>query len=217
VSGRLAAWSALVIVFVALAYGSRAAEGDPPTDFLYQYSTAIGGLVQSAVVVALVLWIAQGAERRQLLGLRRPLSIRSAFWLSLAVLVGVYVLTAGAEPFLHAGEEQGYTPRAWDPDRAGAYAANFVVIAAVAPVAEELLFRGLGYSLWARFGHAIAIVVIGISFGLVHGLLEALVVLSVFGAGLAWLRARTGSVYPCIGAHALFNAINLILAVTVTT
>lgn len=216
-NGRLAAWSALVVVFIALAYGSRAAEGDPPADFLYRYSTAIGGLVQFAVVVALVLWITQGAERRQLLGLRRPLSIRRAFWLSLAVLVGVYVLSAAVEPFLHAGEEQGYTPRTWDPDRADAYVANFVVIAAIAPVAEELLFRGLGYSLWARFGQAVAIAVIGISFGLVHGLLDALVVLTAFGAGLAWLRARTGSVYPCIGAHALFNAINMILAVTVTT
>ena len=50
-----------------------------------------------------------------------------------------------------------------------------------------------------------------------HGLVAGLVVLSVFGIGLAWLRAKTDSVYPCIAVHALFNAVALIVAVTVTT
>lgn len=213
-SRRLTAWSALVLVYIAVAYGSRASEGDPPDDLLYRYSTAVGGLVQYAIVLAIVLWIARGPARRDLLALRRPWSLGRAFWLAGVVIVGVYVLVAAVEPFLHAADEQGYTPPAWEPDHAGAYTANFVVIAGVTPVVEELLFRGVGYSLWARFGQVIAIAVIGISFGLVHGLVAGLVVLSAFGAGLAWLRARTGSVYPCIGVHALFNAIAMIAAVT---
>ena len=56
------------------------------------------------------------------------------------------------------------------------------------------MFRGAGYSLLARFGQIVAILVTGVTFGLVHGLIEALVVLTAFGIGLAWLRARTDSV-----------------------
>ena len=76
------------------------------------------------------------------------------------------------------------------------------------------MFRGAGYSLLARFGQIVAILVVGVTFGLVHGLIEALVVLAAFGIGLAWLRARTDSVYPCMAVHALFNAVALIVAVT---
>jgi membrane protease YdiL (CAAX protease family) len=134
--------------------------------------------------------------------------------LSLCVIVGIYILTAVVEPFLHAGEEQGLTPPAWDPQRAWAYAANFAVIAVITPVVEELVFRGAGYSLLAPFGEAVAILVVGLTFGLVHGLVHGLVILAAFGAGLAWLRARTASVYPCMVVHSLFNAVALILAVT---
>ncbi len=36
----------------------------------------------------------------------------------------------------------------------------------------------------------------------------------LFGAGLAFIRERTGSVYPPMVVHGLFNAVALILAVT---
>ena len=213
-TARLVVWLTLVGAFIALAYWSRAVGGDPPDDVLYRYRTAVGGVVWYGVTLAVILWITRGPERRDLLALRRPRSMGRAVGLSVAVIVGIYALTAAAEPFLHAGEEQGLTPPAWDPDRAGAYAANFVVIAVIAPVVEELMFRGAGYSLLARFGQLAAIVLVGLLFGLVHGLVAGLVILSVFGAGLAWLRAKTGSIYPCICVHSLFNAIALVVAVT---
>jgi membrane protease YdiL (CAAX protease family) len=40
-------------------------------------------------------------------------------------------------------------------------------------------------------------------------------VLTIFGLILAWLRLTTGSIYPTIALHALFNGIALIAAVTV--
>ena len=39
-------------------------------------------------------------------------------------------------------------------------------------------------------------------------------ILVALGVGLAYLRARTDSLYPCFIVHALFNAIALTLAVT---
>ena len=58
-----------------------------------------------------------------------------------------------------------------------------------------------------------AILVTGIAFGLSHGLLVALPVLSLFGVILAALRWRTASLYPPIILHAVFNAAALIAAV----
>jgi membrane protease YdiL (CAAX protease family) len=57
--------------------------------------------------------------------------------------------------------------------------------------------------------------VTAVAFGLAHGLLVALPVLTVFGAILGWLRVRTESVVPCIVLHAIFNGAALLAAVTV--
>jgi len=40
-------------------------------------------------------------------------------------------------------------------------------------------------------------------------------VLTIFGLILAWVRLKTGSIYPTIALHALFNGVALIAAVTV--
>ena len=66
-----------------------------------------------------------------------------------------------------------------------------MVIAGLAPVVEELTYRGLGFSLLRPYGMASAIIGVGLAFGLAHGLIEALPILSLFGIGLAWLRERT--------------------------
>lgn len=213
-TSRLAAWLTLVSGYTVLAYVSRGTGGDLPDDLLYRYSTAVAGLVQYAVVIAIVLWITRGPARRDLLALRPPRSWSRAVGFSLALIVAIYAMTLLLEPFLHAGDEQGLAPTSWDPDRAGAYAVNFAVIAVVTPIVEELMFRGAGYSLLVPFGQAIAIAVVGLTFGLVHGLVHGLVILTAFGAGLAWLRAKTDSVYPCIAVHALFNSIALVVVVT---
>jgi membrane protease YdiL (CAAX protease family) len=87
-------------------------------------------------------------------------------------------------------------------------------VAGVAPVVEELLFRGLGYSLLERYGRWVAILLVGVTFALGHGLVEGFPELALFGCALAWLRSRTDSVYPGMLVHALFNAIALVAAVT---
>jgi membrane protease YdiL (CAAX protease family) len=211
---RLVAWLGVVTVYAALAYSARAASGKPDDDVLYQYSTALGGVIQYAIMLAIVLLLTKGLDRRQVLALGRPRSWWRAAGLAIVTIVGIYVFTTALDPFLHAGEEQGYTPPSWEPAHADAYAVNFVVIAVIAPIVEELMFRGVGFSLLARYGSLVAIAVVGIAFGLVHGLVYGFVILAAFGAGLAWLRAKTGSLYPCVAVHATFNAVALVVAVT---
>ena len=58
-------------------------------------------------------------------------------------------------------------------------------------------------------GRVPAILLVGLAFGLAHGLVEALLVLVPFGIALAVLRDRTDSVYPGMLVHGLFNGIAL--------
>jgi membrane protease YdiL (CAAX protease family) len=201
----------LVGVLIAIAYAGRFSSGKPSRNVLYEYSTTVGALFQYGLLLAFVLAISSG--NRGLLALRRPASWPRALGLMVSLLVGIFVATAVLDSFLHGAREQGLTPSHWEPSHAGAYAANFIVIAGVAPVVEELTFRGLGYSLLERFGTWFAILAVGILFALAHGLLEAFLELAVFGCALAWLRSQTLSVYPGMLLHATFNGISLVAAV----
>jgi CAAX protease family protein len=209
---RLACWCILVGVVVALAYASRVSGGKPPKNYLYTWSAVANGAIQYSVLLAFLAAIAVGVSRDQL-GLRRPRSWPAAAGWSLAVLVAVLVAGVLLNPLLHPGREQGLTPSGWNGDRAAQFAANFVVIALVAPIAEELTFRGVGFGLLSPYGRALAIVGVGVAFGLAHGLVEALPILVFFGTALAWLRSRTESVFPGMVVHASWNAIALLSAV----
>jgi hypothetical protein len=145
--------------------------------------------------------------------LRRPSSWWTALKISLGIGVGMILLSFLLNPLLHPGREQGVTPDTWQPKHAAAYVANGIVIAIVAPIVEELTFRGLGYSLLARYGRWFAIIATGVAFGLAHGLVQAFPILAAFGIGLAYLRSRVNSVYPGMIVHGLFNAVALTVAV----
>jgi membrane protease YdiL (CAAX protease family) len=210
----LAAWAGFVVLFATLSYSIRFTEGKPPKDLLYQWSTVTSGLIQFAVIGLIVYAIAGLGQRRQLLALRRPTSWWRALGIGVAIAIGMTVLSVLLEPVLHPGREQGVTPDVWRPSHAAQYVANGVVICIVAPIVEELTFRGLGFSLLVRFGRWTAIVLVGIAFGLAHGLVEAFPFLAALGAGLAYLRSRVDSVYPGMIIHGLFNATALIVAVS---
>jgi membrane protease YdiL (CAAX protease family) len=210
----LALWTAFVLLFSTLSYSSRFTEGKPDKDVLYKWSTAVAGLVQFLVVGLIVYGIAGLGNRRELLALRRPTSWRTAGLIALGIGFAMLILLGVLGPVLDPGQEQGLTPDHWEPSHAGAYIANAIVVAGVAPIVEELTFRGLGYSLLARFlGSWPAIILVGIFFALAHGLVEAFPFLAAFGAMLAYLRSRVDSVYPGMIVHALFNATALVLAV----
>jgi membrane protease YdiL (CAAX protease family) len=209
--GRLGGWIALVGVLSTLGYVSKFAGSEPPDDVFYRWDTAVGTLVQYGVVLAVVLLLARGATH--LLALHEPRWRDAARWLLLPIGL-TYLVGALLSPFLNPGKEQGLTPDSFDSARANAFFANVAVVVIVAPIVEELAFRGLGYSLLRPLGKWPAILGVGLAFGLWHGLLEALPVLFAFGAALAWLREQTGSIYPCILVHGAFNAIAVVVSIT---
>jgi uncharacterized protein len=213
--GRLAAWLVFVLALTALAYAGRFADTDTPDDLAYRYSSSVAALIQYGLMLGILLLIARGLDRRELFALRRPSSWPRALGLAVLGLLAIWAASAAFAPFLDAEEEQGLVPDEWDSSRAGAFVAFFLVVAIVAPVVEELTYRGLGFGLLAPWGTWVAILVTGFLFGAAHGLVVALPVLTLFGIVVAWLRARTASVYPGMVLHGVFNGTALLLSVTV--
>jgi membrane protease YdiL (CAAX protease family) len=203
-----------VAAFATLSYTLRFTSGKPPKDLLYKWSTAAGTLFQFAIIAAIVYGIAGlSHDRRGVFALRRPTSWRTAIKVGIGVGIGILILTLILTPLLEPGREQGVTPDTWQPEHAAAYIVNGIVIVMVAPIVEELTFRGLGYSLLARYGRWVAIIGTALAFALAHGLVDAFPLLAAFGFGLAYLRSRVDSVYPGMIVHGLFNAIALTVAV----
>ena len=214
---RLACWVALVAAIATLNYAARFSGGGDSTsgrDAVYSWSTFANGMIVYAFWLGLVLAIA--IDRWDLLALRRPRSWSRAAGLAISAVLAIYAfeVVVSLIPLPQSpSHEQGLTPTHWEPAHARAFAANIVLFAIVAPIVEELTFRGVGQSLLAFLGRWPSMIVVGFAFGAAHGLVEALLVLVPFGIALAWLRDRTKSVLPGMVVHGLFNGIALAAAV----
>jgi membrane protease YdiL (CAAX protease family) len=215
--GKLIGWIVFVSVLAGLSYYARYALPESDTDnreLLYSYGTAVAAFVQYALMLGITLLIARGTDIRSTLALRRPRSLRTVAWQTPLALVAIWVAGAALSPFLPAGEEQGFVPDRWEPDRAGALAANAVVVVLVGPAVEELVYRGLGYTaVRAHLGAGAAVLVTAVAFAGAHGLVIGFPILLAFGIAVALLRRSSDSVYPGIVLHAIFNAAALALGI----
>jgi len=87
----------------------------------------------------------------------------------------------------------------------------------LAPVAEELLFRGLLYPTIKQNGHPrLAWVVTSVVFALTHFNLMALLPLTFLAIILTLLYEFTGNLLAPITTHSLFNAVNFYLVLSQT-
>jgi membrane protease YdiL (CAAX protease family) len=87
-----------------------------------------------------------------------------------------------------------------------------LVVIVVAPVCEEIFFRGFLYRvLRLRMSFWLAAVIDGLLFGLVHASstsLAALPILAFLGLVFCYVYERTGTLYATIAMHALNNTIS---------
>lgn len=221
--GRLLAWLVFVLVLTALNYAARFSGAETPDDLAYRYSSSIAAAVQFAFMLGIALLIARGLPRRETFALVAPRAWGRALGLAALSLVLIYPASIGILQALSLVTdenptcEQGLAPTEWDGSRAGAFAAFFVAVVFVGPFVEEMIYRGLGFSLFAPYGTWVAILATGVLFGAAHGLLVALPALVAFGIAVGWLRARTRSIYPTVLVHAAFNGIALIASLFVSS
>ena len=209
-----AAVAAIVIGFAAgegVAYGLiEGAGGDGAPDWVAGAGLVLADVVALAVVVA---FARHGAERLTpaTLGIRRTRFWPAAGW-TLAIFVGA--LAAEALWTLLVGGRASHEPTGHRHDHGALVVAFlFLGVAVVAPTVEELAFRGYLFPALTRWrGPWIAAALTGLLFGAAHAgvyPLQLLPALAFFGFGACLLYWFTGSLLPCIAAHALNNSIVL--------
>lgn len=123
-----------------------------------------------------------------------------------------------AAPLLYAAVTlvMSLLPEAWLESYIDASAALtqddvFTILATVvlAPVTEEVIFRGLIFSRLERAMPGwLAAVLSALAFGLCHGQPVWMAYAFVLGLVFAFLRLRTGSILPSMLAHFIFNGIS---------
>jgi membrane protease YdiL (CAAX protease family) len=164
------------------------------------YASAIAGCLSVAL-----LW--GGLNLADLLAWREPFPrLRLRYWPWL-VAIALYHLAAGS--FLRLLYPE-FSVLLRMPREALALGMSFLAIVILAPLAEELFFRGWIYgALRARFSASLSIPLCTIVFAMAHWDGMGLYPLAVLAPGLVLtiLRERTGSAKASFLAHAVYNFI----------
>lgn len=88
----------------------------------------------------------------------------------------------------------------------------FISTAIIAPIAEEIYFRGLVYTRLAKgFGIYVGAAIASLVFGLMHGTVIWVIYASLLGLMLAFVFTKTRSLICSICTHMAFNAMNYIV------
>jgi membrane protease YdiL (CAAX protease family) len=168
--------------------------------------------VQDAAFVLVAIFLAQFGGRAvsaALFGLR-PTPLRRAVRLVLLTVVVFLVFSLVWGAVFDVKEEKLL-------ETLGANESTLLLVLSaaltcvIAPIGEEFLFRGFIFTALRNWrGVWTAAAITGALFGLVHvGSAPALdlVPLAVLGFALCLLYRATGSLYPCVAAHALNNSL----------
>ena len=81
----------------------------------------------------------------------------------------------------------------------------FIVVAILAPIVEELIFRKLMIDRLSRYGDTVAILTSGIAFGLFHGNFSQFFYAAFLGIIFGYVYAKSGKIKYTIVYHMLVN------------
>ncbi|HEV7547496.1 MAG TPA: CPBP family intramembrane glutamic endopeptidase [Reyranella sp.] len=88
------------------------------------------------------------------------------------------------------------------------FAASLFALAVLAPLVEELIFRGLLYGwLAGHWGTIVAWIVSSLAFAAAHIEWKHIVLVLPLGLWFGWLRRRTGSLWPSLVSHIVNNGL----------
>lgn len=169
-------------------------------------------VLQDVAFVAAALLFASRAGRvlPAQFGLRATRLWRAVGWAALAMLA-FYVFGGAWTALLDPGESDTLPESFGVHQSTAALVAVCVVVTVIAPIAEEVFFRGFFFGALRNWrGPWLAAVLTGVVFGGIHvgSAPEVfLVPLAVLGFLLCLLRWKTGSLLPCMAVHAFNNAI----------
>jgi membrane protease YdiL (CAAX protease family) len=210
---RIPAWWLIlpVLLIVLNAIALNASSSTVSRNGIYQASVLISAAVSAFLLGGYALLAARLAhvDTRAALALEPPASMRHAARLVVLAVVVISLTGIALEPLLHGDREQGLTPTRLPHGREWlAVAVALVLLGMLVPLAEELLFRGLGFAAVPRF----AVPVTATAFAIAHGLPALLPPVFVAGLALGELRRRTGSLWPGVAAHVTVNVLGIVAA-----
>ncbi len=198
----------IFIIVIASAFG--AASEDPPPGVVIALTVA-----QNLAFVGIAFFLAflvGGRPTASDFGLiatpwRRAAKLLVAIWIAFFVLSAIWAAALGLDERQTLPDELGVNGPLLNE------LAVIVLVTVIAPLGEELFFRGFFFGALRNWrGPIVAAVLSGALFGLFHAgssPIGYLVPLAIFGFGLCMLYDRTGSLYPSIALHALNNSIAL--------
>lgn len=212
------AWAALVAGFGAaiagaillgvISLGFGASLEDPPPSV-----NILATVVQDLCLIGSALLFARSAGplTPEAFGLRTPRVWPAVGWTALT-WVTFLVFTAAWVSLVGASGTDEKLPKELGVDESTvALVAVSVLVCVIAPIAEEFFFRGYFFTALRSWrGMWPAALLTGLVFGGIHAGssdIAFLVPLGFFGFALCLLYVRTGSLYPCIAAHAINNSI----------
>ncbi len=181
-------------------------EGLGPIVLLLTFSALVTQLVLVAGAI-LPAARASGVSRGKALGLVRPRGLGAGGYAAFAVALAAYAVGADAVLTAWVGE----AALDWPFASIGLAALPYlVVLCVIAPFAEELVFRGwFLVGLRCHWRPWTAIAVSGLLWADLHMFEDPLKAILLFVPGLAyaWLRLRTGSIWPPVIFHVMHNVI----------
>lgn len=210
-------WVLLCFFLVAAAVFGVLLQYVPPLEQLFD--TTIGQLLAGGLIYLLVLflvilpiWAIRNFQYvLKVLGVtKRP--GREILWLPAlmwAAYMGATILAAVIASFapwidMDQVQDTGFQDLGLPVE----YAAAFVALVVLPPIAEELLFRGYLFGrLREKFGFWVTSIIVSVVFGIVHLQWNVGVDVAVLSLFLCYLRERTGSIWASIVLHSLKNGV----------
>ena len=132
-------------------------------------------------------------------------------WWHYVIILGAFLAIAGVVQSI-APEKENDLIRILRSSRATVYVVAFMATF-MAPVVEEVIYRGLLYSAFQRaLGVPAAFLIVTLMFSLVHvpqyyPSYSTIFLLTLLSVALTALRVRSGNLLPCIILHMIFNGL----------
>jgi membrane protease YdiL (CAAX protease family) len=216
-ASRVSPWWMLApaLLFIGNFIGALVSSAPAESNAVYNATEIAATVVIDLVLIGYVVFAvwASHCPIAPTLALRRA-PLRPTLKLAGLALAVILIVNLVLDPILNASQRQGIAPT-HDPRNTHQWvvlAIAIVGLVLVAPAAEELVFRGLGFASLGRF----ALPVTTILFALAHGLPVLLIPVGIAGLALGLLRQRSGSVLPGMGVHMTLNALALGIALLVS-
>jgi uncharacterized protein len=211
-------WAVLAVVVLATIEAAVISAFDPDLESTGAMLGLQALLAATLIAVAVAFAARGGALGSGLreLGLRR--FAPSAAGLAAATYVAYLIFAAVYSTIVHPEQEDITRDLGFDQGGIAAVAAGILIIG-VAPVSEEIFFRGFMYGgLRRRLPWWAAALIAGLVFGALHytgpDSIGVVPQLAVLGFILAWLYERTGSLWPPILMHGFNNALAFVVVTT---